>query len=46
LDHIAIRGVDDLHRVLTADRIGAVTTLTVLRGGTPLALSITPVERS
>ena len=46
LDHITIRGVDDLHRVLTADKIGAVTPLTVLRGGRPLELSITPAERS
>jgi S1-C subfamily serine protease len=46
LDHVTIRGVDDLHRVLTADRIGAATPLTVLRGGRPLELSITPAERS
>jgi S1-C subfamily serine protease len=45
LEHRAIRGVDDLHRLLTADRIGVATPLTVLRGRETRELSITPGER-
>ena len=40
----AVRGVDDLHRLLIEDRIGAPTTLAVLRGHERLVLGITPVE--
>ncbi|MCC6349473.1 MAG: trypsin-like peptidase domain-containing protein [Candidatus Eisenbacteria bacterium] len=37
-----VAGVDDLHRLLTAGRIGGPTELEVLRGGERLSLVITP----
>src|SRR2546430_2260859 len=40
----AVTGIDDLHRVLTADRIGVATTVIVLRGAERLELPITSVE--
>ncbi len=40
----AVTGIDDLHRVLTADRIGVATTVVVLRGAERLELPITSVE--
>ena len=40
----AITGIDDLHRVLTADRIGVATNVVVLRGAERLELAITSVE--
>jgi S1-C subfamily serine protease len=40
----AVTGIDDLHRVLTAERIGVATTLVVLRGAERLELPITSVE--
>jgi S1-C subfamily serine protease len=36
--------VDALHRMLTEDRVGAATPITVLRGAEKLELSITPAE--
>jgi S1-C subfamily serine protease len=39
-----VRGVDDLHRLLTEELVGVSTTLTVLRGTKKLALRITPGE--
>jgi S1-C subfamily serine protease len=39
-----IEGIDDLHRLLTEDRIGAKTTMTVLRGEELRVLDITPRE--
>jgi S1-C subfamily serine protease len=39
-----VAGVDDLHRLLTADRIGAAASVTVLRGGARLTLPISPGE--
>jgi S1-C subfamily serine protease len=41
-----VSSVDDLHRVLTQERIEHETTLSVLRNGQLLALKITPAERS
>ena len=41
-----VSSVDDLHRVLTQERIAHETTLSVLRNGQLLALKITPAERS
>ena len=41
----AVRGLDDLHRRLTADRIGVPTPVTVLRFTRKLELTVTPVER-
>lgn len=43
-DGTPLVGVDDLHGVLIDDRIGVVTTLTVLRGGDLKRLVITPLE--
>jgi len=40
----AVTGIDDLHRLLTADRIGVPTTVVVLRGAERLELPITSVE--
>jgi S1-C subfamily serine protease len=39
-----VSGVDDLHRLLTEDRIGRVAEMTVLRRGRREVLAITPVE--
>ena len=39
-----VTGPDDLHRVLTEERIGESVALTVLRGGARRVLAITPVE--
>jgi S1-C subfamily serine protease len=41
-DEIPISGVDDLHRVLSAERIGRPMTLTVLRRARPLTVTLTP----
>jgi S1-C subfamily serine protease len=38
----SVAGIDDLHRLLTHDRIGVPTSLTVIRGSERLALVITP----
>jgi S1-C subfamily serine protease len=40
----AVAAVDDLHRYLTQDRIGASLPLTVLRRGRRIRLTIAPVE--
>jgi S1-C subfamily serine protease len=40
-----VGGVDDLHRQLTADRIGKALALTVLRGAERQQLSVVPRER-
>jgi S1-C subfamily serine protease len=39
-----IGGIDDLHRLLTEEKVGAANTLTVLRGVEKVALSIVPGE--
>ena len=39
-----VTGIDDLHRLLTPDRIGVATTVVVLRGAERLELPITSVE--
>jgi S1-C subfamily serine protease len=39
-----IRGIDDLHRLLTDEEVGAGTTLTVLRRTEKLVLPVTPAE--
>jgi S1-C subfamily serine protease len=41
---VPIRGVDDLHRVLTAEQIGVSNTLTVLRNGARQKIAIVPAE--
>ena len=45
LDGVRVGGVDDLHRLLTADRIGKRSTLDVLRGVERLQISVIPLER-
>jgi len=44
LDDHPVAGVDDLHRLLTEERVGVLTPLTVLRGGAVLALDVVPRE--
>jgi S1-C subfamily serine protease len=41
---LPITGVDDLHRILTAERIGVPSTLTLLRKSTRQQLTVTPEE--
>ena len=45
LDAQATEGVDDLLRRLNADRIGKATTVSLLRGGRRIELTLTPTER-
>jgi S1-C subfamily serine protease len=42
--HTPITGVDDLHRVLTAERIGAPSGLTILRSGARQLVTVVPKE--
>ena len=46
IDDLPVRGVDDMHRLLTADHIGRRTELTVMRDGGERLLAITPRELS
>ena len=46
IDDVPVRGVDDMHRLLTADHIGRRTELTVMREGGRAPLAITPRELS
>jgi S1-C subfamily serine protease len=46
LDTFAIAGLDDLHRLLTEDRIGATITLGVLRGAERLDVSVRVADRT
>ena len=41
----AVSGIDDLHRLLTGERIGGASAVTVLRGARRLDLSVVPAER-
>jgi S1-C subfamily serine protease len=43
-DDRAIAGIDDLHRALTHERVGAATAITVIRRAEKLTLSIMPAE--
>jgi S1-C subfamily serine protease len=43
-DGQAISAIDDLHRLLTEDKVGSPTTLTILRGVEKLTLTITPAD--
>lgn len=45
LDAGRVGGVDDLHRQLTAERIGIASVVTVLRGAERLQLTVVPRER-
>ena len=42
--HTPITGVDDLHRVLTAERIGVTSGLTILRSGARQHVTVVPKE--
>ena len=42
---IAVTGVDDLHRILTEERIGAATSFVFLRGGARREITVVPSER-
>jgi S1-C subfamily serine protease len=44
LDGVPVNGVDDLHRALTAERIGRAARLTLLRGARLLTLELRPTE--
>jgi S1-C subfamily serine protease len=44
IDDVPVRGVDDMHRLLTAEHIGRRTHLTVMRDGGERRLAITPRE--
>ena len=41
-----VNGIDDLHRLLTAERIGRASRLTVVRRTEKLELSVTPSEKT
>ena len=44
IDSVPVRGVDDMHRLLTAEQIGRRCELTVMRGGEERRVKITPRE--
>jgi S1-C subfamily serine protease len=46
LDGRPVAGFDDLHRLLTAERIGVATALTVMRGAEKLVLQVEPRDRN
>lgn len=43
-DRHATKGIDDLHKLLTEDRIGNASSLTVIRGTQKLSITVTPAE--
>jgi hypothetical protein len=43
---LPIRGIDDLHRVLTEAKVGVVSSLTILRALEKRTLSIKPEDRT
>ena len=43
-DDRAIAGIDDLHKLLTEERIGHKSSLVVIRGTQKLDLAVTPAE--
>jgi S1-C subfamily serine protease len=44
IDGLPVRGVDDMHRLLTGERIGTRCELAVVRGSTERAVHVTPRE--
>jgi S1-C subfamily serine protease len=44
VDGTPVHGVDDLQRLMVADRIGATVPVTALRGGDAIRLTLVPVE--
>jgi S1-C subfamily serine protease len=45
-DGMTVSGIDDLHRLLTAERVGQPATLAILRRGRKLELSVVAAERT
>jgi S1-C subfamily serine protease len=43
-DSHPVAGIDDLHKLLTEDRIGHKSTIEVIRGTEKLTLEVTPEE--
>ena len=43
-DGHTVAGIDDLHRLMTEDRVGVPTKVTVLRRVEKLEIEVTPVE--
>ena len=43
-DGFAVNGIDDLHRALTGERIGAASRLAFVRGTELLEIEVRPVE--
>ena len=46
LDDVALASPEDLIDLLAGERVGRALTLRVLRGGTPVDVSVTPAERN
>ena len=44
LGDVPVTGVDDLHRVLTGERIGVAITMTIVRGGARQQVTVVPEE--
>jgi S1-C subfamily serine protease len=44
-DGVPIRGIDDLHRLLTDERIGKRVPVTVIRGVQKLTIELVPKEK-
>ncbi len=44
-DECAVRGIDDLHQLLTEERIGVESTMTVIRHTKKVELKVTPEEK-
>jgi S1-C subfamily serine protease len=44
IDGLPVRGVDDMHRLLTGERIGRECELTVVRNGGELVIPVRPRE--
>jgi len=44
IDGVPVRGVDDMHRLLTGERIGQACDLTVMRDGAERTVAVTPRE--
>jgi S1-C subfamily serine protease len=45
IDGVPIRGIDDLHRLLTDERIGKRVPVTVIRGVQKLTIELVPKEK-
>jgi S1-C subfamily serine protease len=44
LDDRPVARIDDLHRLMTEERVGVPTKMTVIRGNEKLDLTVTPSE--